>query len=490
MKKLPLKKTIAVLAVSAVSLPLYGFVGSSSSVGSSDFDFGNLFSSLNGFSSATVDPAPGGDGDAHRDGWKLQYQETFDTAPNLDAVPWVQDTYGDNRWNVDEFDDDGIYFQHIGGPWFDRALNSFKLLRKSVPIGEKGWLTVEMGTRDINPDGSKATPPTLEVENGAAKLNVPWDGGLILTATDPLPSQYRVEYELKTLDFGGKRPGGENGGWDYDGKTNGYTPGECKTNFPWTRRGDYSQGESEKVDGCAKPWGNVTAENGYYLLSIMDYAHPAPHNNIFIHSHRKVGMDIYSVNGGWAKAYKTCNPATKEIFSYLDSNGNGVNEIFFDGGAWRDKGFAYNQFVMHTECGIRDGSEKNATIVSAVELQPELMPNETYTFAIERTATGYVQEMTGNFKNVGHQTYRYERPFVSEVNGRPTAIWHYNQTPEEYDGSFNETLTFDEGTYGSFSKDMWPKGSAYPDNFVIGIPHLNYYEGSATVDNIRLYTPE
>ncbi|MCK7675252.1 hypothetical protein [Corynebacterium pygosceleis] len=483
MKKLPLKKTIAILAVSAVSLPLYGFTGSSSSVGSSDIDFGNLFGSLNGSSSS----APVTTDDAHREGWKLQHQETFDTAPNLDAVPWVEDTYGDDSpWHVDEFDDDGIYFKNIGGPWFDRALDSFKLLRKRAEIGEEGWLTVEIGTRDINPDGTKATPPTLDVENGAAKINVPWDGGLIFTATDPLPSQYRVEYELKTLDFGGKRPGGENDGWDYDGKTNGYTPGDCKTNFPWARKGDYSQEGADKVDGCAKPWGNVTAENGYYLLSIMDYAKPAPHNNIFIHSHRKVGMDIYSVNGGWARVYKACNPATKEIFPYTESNGNGVNEIFFDGSAWRDKAFAYNQFIMPTECGVRDGADKDATIVSAVELQPELMPEETYTFAIERTATGYVQEMSGNFKNVGHQTYRYERPFISE-DGH--AIWHYNQTPDEYDGRFNDTLTF-EGEHGSFSKEMWPSDSAYPDNFVIGIPHLNYYEGSATVDNIRLYTPE
>lgn len=54
---------------------------------------------------------------------------------------------------------------------------------------------------------------------------------------------------------------------------------------------------------------------------------------------------------------------------------------------------------------------------------------------------------------------------------------------------FNSTLTF-EGPYGSFEKEMWPAGSAYPDNFVIGIPHINYYAGSATVDNIRFFTPD
>lgn len=34
---------------------------------------------------------------------------------------------------------------------------------------------------------------------------------------------------------------------------------------------------------------------------------------------------------------------------------------------------------------------------------------------------------------------------------------------------------------------MWPEGSAYPDNFIIGNPHINYYEGSAQIDNLRLY---
>ena len=35
---------------------------------------------------------------------------------------------------------------------------------------------------------------------------------------------------------------------------------------------------------------------------------------------------------------------------------------------------------------------------------------------------------------------------------------------------------------------MWPEGTNYLDNFIIGLPHLNYYEGSATIDNLRFYT--
>ena len=109
----------------------------------------------------------------------------------------------------------------------------------------------------------------------------------------------------------------------------------------------------------------------------------------------------------------------------------------------------------------------------------------TYTFAIERTKDSYVTEMTGNFKNVGYTTIRNERKL--ETNDGHS-IWHYNQFDADgYHGQHNQKLTI-EGPDGSFEKDMWPEGTNYLDKFIIGLPHLNYYEGSATIDNLRLYT--
>ena len=97
----------------------------------------------------------------------------------------------------------------------------------------------------------------------------------------------------------------------------------------------------------------------------------------------------------------------------------------------------------------------------------------------------YVTEMTGNFKNIGYTTIRNERKF--ETNDGHS-IWHYNQSDADgYHGQHNQKLTI-EGPDGSFEKDMWPEGTSYLDNFIIGLPHLNYYEGSATIDNLRLYT--
>lgn len=413
-------------------------------------------------------------------GWTLLREETFDSDLGVDGVDWEVDPLTpDSKWAVDHLDDNSRYFEVKGGEAFGEHLDSFDLLRKRVTAGEDDWLTIELATRDYDGTGAGEDAPTVEVRDGAAHLIEPsWDGGIVITGTETLPEEYRIEYELKGVDFGGKR----DGSWEYDGKYNGYAPGDCKTNFPWVREGDYDQ--DGEHDRCAEPFGDVTAENGYYFLAIMDYANPAPHNNIFIHNHRKVGMDSYSVDGSWAEKYKVCNPKTGELIDYPDSTANGINQIFFDGSAYREPDFGYNEFVMPTECGVRYGEDPDATIVATAEIQPELMPEETYTFAIERTTEGYATEMTGNFKYIGQATLRYERPFVAE-DGRP--IWHYNQSPEEYDGAFDKEMTF-SGPHGEYTEHMWPADSAYPDNFVIGDPHVNFYEGSAVIDNLRLYT--
>ncbi|MGO1948108.1 MAG: hypothetical protein ACTH1D_00645 [Mycobacteriaceae bacterium] len=44
------------------------------------------------------------------------------------------------------------------------------------------------------------------------------------------------------------------------------------------------------------------------------------------------------------------------------------------------------------------------------------------------------------------------------------------------------------GPHGEFTKEILPEGSEYPDNVILGIPHPNYYEGSASLGNLRLYS--
>ncbi|MDO6657795.1 hypothetical protein [Anaerobacillus sp. 1_MG-2023] len=420
----------------------------------------------------------------HKD-WKLKYHENFNRSLLIDEAPWVIDNYGDQSpWNVDHLDDDGEFYQIKGGENFEEQLSSFNLLRKRVDFGKDGWLTAEVATRDYNKDGTPDTEASfknVKLDKGkhAAELSTSFDSGLIIRSTEELPSEYRVEYVLRGIDFGGKR----DGSFDYDGKHNGYTLDERKSNFPWKRSGDFSGEPSHQNQN----FGEVTKENGYYFLSIMDYANPAPHNNVFIHNHRKVGMDAYNVSGSWASSYGVCNPDTGDLYSQTseESSNNAINSIFFAGDTFRDPSIGYNSFMFETDCGSFSDKDSPYSIVSNAEIQPELMPEESYKFAIERNETGYVMEMTGNFKYSGYKTLRYERNFVED--DRP--IWHYNNSPEEYDGEYNSSLTF-TGPYGSYSVEQWPDDSAYPDYFILGIPHLNYYEGSAVIDDIKLYVPK
>jgi hypothetical protein len=418
--------------------------------------------------------------------WKLKYVENFsENIPDFNEAPWTIDPHGDESpWNVDHLDDDGRYFQVKGGEDFNRHLESFNLMRKRIAFGKDDWLTAELASRDNDKNGKPETPPELQVvnmENGGKSLLLneeSYNSGVVIRSTKALPSQYRIEYELRTLDFGGKR----NGSSYYDNKYNGYDLEGCKSNFPWKNGGSYA-GESSE---CNRNFGKVREENGFYYLAIMDYENPAPHNNIFIHNHRKVVMDGYNTEEvPWGRSKQVCNPKTGEYYPYYsdDSNHTAVYAIFQNGSEWFNKNILYPGLAVQSECG----DEKPKDVIGVAELQPELMPNETYKFAIERNEQGYTLEMSGDFLHVGQRTFRYQQDFVDYEKN--VAIWHYNNKSEEYNGEFNSTLEVN-GPNGSYSVEQWPSQSAYPDYFLIGDPHINYYEGSATIDNIRLYEPK
>jgi hypothetical protein len=431
----------------------------------------------------------------HRPGWRLVHDEKFSkpwTAQDRRAQ-WIREDYSEQ---ISHMDDDGELFHIHGGPAFEAALASFDQYRKSYALGKDGWLTMELLTRDGDKDGELGDStadgesewdigvPALERKiipgvGPVAQILVPTHtDGAILRSTDPLPPEYRVEYKLKTMDFGGER----NGTLDYDGKHNGYRPdGGCKTTFPWQEGFWQNQWDStEPPPYCDFGRDVRTNSNGFYFLSISDHADPAPMNNRGRHIHRKVSIEAF--NHERPNVGDVCNPATGEFFPYEESTKNAANVNFL--GDVNNNGNGTATFG-NSECtGERP---VNRGGIGTVELQPELMPNEDYRFAIERSSTGFTLEVSGNFRFAGQQTYRYYSDFISEDEDRD-AIWHYNQTAEEYDGQFNRTLAL-SGEYGSFEWDTWPAGSAYPEHFYLGIPHTNFYEGSASIDDVRLYVP-
>lgn len=419
--------------------------------------------------------------------WKVLHQESFREALPVDEAAWVKDPQGrSSPWHVDQFDDDGEAWARISGPAFTRAIARTAIYRKRVAFGADGWLTAEIAAQDKNLDGRPDSEPGLRrvpLGDGAAEIYEPsWDAGIVIRPTRPLPAKYRIEVTLRDVDFGGRR----NGRLRYDGKYNGYQRRDCVTGYPWTFRG----AEPGK-DRCESA--DVKDQNGFYYLGVLDYATPAPHGNPSIHNRRKVVIDGYNSVAPWSKVYGICNPETGKIKDVQQGNLTALNAVFIRGDKFRKgNNNVSNEYFFKTECGDYSGDSTWGSrgqfrdLLSAAELEPESMPQNSYKFAIERLQTGYTIEMSGPFRHSGQKTLRYHHDFVED--GRP--IWHYNQTSQDYDGRFDTSLTH-TGPNGSITTPhTWPAGSAYPDSFIIGDPHLNYYEGTAVVDDITLLVPE
>jgi hypothetical protein len=439
-------------------------------------------------------------GGAQAQTWKLVYDEDFTTSTvsttinNIKNVEWELDDYQEPFDTI--MDDAGDFYKNDYGPAFTDALESFHTYRKEIPFGTDGWLTASLSARDWNKDGVIEDEPTLEIDTLAANnrnvltMKVPdHTGGAILRPTKALPATYRIEYKLLMLDFGGKR----NGSIEYDGRVNGYGNDGCKTQHPWGE-GSGSRGWSGDASSEYCDWQSVRegayGYNGFHFLSIVDFANPAPRNNHFWHYRRKVLMDSFSQHPdrvGDNPGGQVCNVDTKEYYDYRDSSFNTIN-MWISGlpGTFSPNpgGLTGSSQRFITDC---NGGIATRGIQSAGELMPDVLPNQYYTFAIERNATGYTLEASGTFARVGFKTLRFFRPFI--VDDQP--IWHYNVKASEYDGRYNNDLQQDNWAFGSQTwKDQWPAGSAYPDYFVIGDLYTNVYEGSASLTDIRYYEPE
>jgi hypothetical protein len=432
--------------------------------------------------------------------WKLLYEEDFSTPLNANGADWFLETYQQPFDTV--MDDAGDWYKNDYGPAFTEALNSFDTYRKEFKIGQDGWLTASFSARDSDKDGVLSSEPTLEVEtigSGLRQKNVltmttlDHTGGVILRPTNSLPETYRIEYKLTRLDYGGKREGSI---VHPDGKINGYSPEGCKTQHPWGE-GSQSQGWSGDASAPYCEWQSVRsgpfAYNGFHFLAIVDFPDPAPRNNHFWHLRRKVLMDSFSQHPdrfGDGPGGRICNANSLQYYNYSDSSSFVTLNMWISSlpGTWTPSpgGLTGNAQRFMTDC---NGGKATSRIQSAGELltSETLEPDDYYTFAIERNASGYTLEASGRFARVEHKKLRFFRPFVEDDE----PIWHYNVKSSEYNGEYNGDLRQDNWAFGSQTwPDQWPAGSAYPDWFVIGKLYTNVYEGSASVTDIRLYVPD
>lgn len=350
--------------------------------------------------------------------WAVLAEERFETA--LPVASWSQDTYPDDG----PFSDDGVYFT-------DQGISPPTAHRLSVPFGAGGWLTIESYTRDSgtklsqlaaivpDPDGSKNQ--VLQITSPAHT------DATVIRPTSALPSRYRVSLRVGYPQFGD----GKNG-------PNGYDSG----------------------DETAEPWlsDDATAENGFYWLTILD-AVPRPHNNIWLHHHRKVVLDSDNNYPPWM-----------EIYDGSSFEKSGVNPVMlFAVGNGKGNETSGKPFLSWAA-----GQWQPAGEIRAVDAYK---PGTWYRVIIERFDDRFTITISGDFRYGGTTSYS------ATIDARAQCVWHYNNTPLEA-----SSPCIDDGHYAALDSTHphWPAGKAWPDYFFFGDPHSNYYEGLVYYDDLKL----
>jgi hypothetical protein len=166
----------------------------------------------------------------------------------------------------------------------------------------------------------------------------------------------------------------------------------------------------------------------------------------------------------WSQVW---NPSTQ---SAVADGSHYVSMIWLDGENFGSV-WTGNNFTSYTPGGFQTGPI----------FADKYLDGESYVFAVERDIDRYTLSVSGNFFYGGQTTYSASRTFREAP-----VTWHYNQDASEYSAPYyNETQTYLGKSYST-----WPEGSAYPDHFLFGDPHINFYEGTAEFDDVKLYLPQ
>jgi hypothetical protein len=326
--------------------------------------------------------------------WKLVYEENFEAPASLfkgDPPAWTPDTYQ----NTDEYSDGGSHFQRLG-------IKPPTAFRAEAPFGKDGWLTVASYSRSNTTkfgDLFQVVPDPANPSNHVLKITSPrHTDAAVVRSTNALPAKYRVCLKVGFASFGDGKPG-----------RNGYAGGE--TDEPWLN-------------------GDATLENGFYWLTILD-ATPRPHNNIWIHHHRKVTIDSDNNKEAWTN-----------IWHGKSWVADGQHPIMMFG---IDKDGGDDDANGRPFLSWSNGALQPSGQIRAVDAYKD---NTWYSACIARDDTDFVLTVSGDFKWGGQQTYTGRIPVNS----------------------------------------VYQAGAGIPDFFMFGDPHNNYYRGTVYYDNIKLET--
>ena len=344
-------------------------------------------------SSQTAPPQGGATAGVNHGSWKVLYEEDFeDHAPlfKTGSPGWVADTYQ----NADEFSDGGSHFKSLG-------VTPPAAFRAEGPFGKDGWLSVAAYSRSNATKFSdlfEVVPDPANPANHVLKISSPkHTDGTVVRPTSALPKKYRVCLKVGYASFGDGKPGGLNG---------------------------YAGGEKDE------PWlnGDATLENGFYWLTILD-ATPRPHNNVWIHHHRKVVIDSDNNKDAWTSIW--------EGKKWVADGQHPVTMFGLDKDGW-DNGNNGLPFFTWSNGALQPSGE-----IRAVDAYKD---KTWYSACIERNEDSFVLTTSGDFKFGGQQTY---------VGTIPVGL-------------------------------VYQAGEGIPDFFMFGDPHNNYYRGTVYYDDIKL----
>ncbi len=109
----------------------------------------------------------------------------------------------------------------------------------------------------------------------------------------------------------------------------------------------------------------------------------------------------------------------------------------------------------------------------------QYLPGRWYRATIERDGPRYTIEISGTFRWGGAQTYR------ATIDAAVSCVWHYPATADEAAGAHAcEDASPLPDVGAQFPR--WPAGGVWPDWFMFGDPHVNYYEGEVLYDDVVL----
>ena len=341
--------------------------------------------------------APGAATGVSHGSWKVLYEENFEDAARLfetGSPRWVADTYQ----NTDEFSDGGAHFKGLG-------ITPPAAFRAEGAFGTGDWLSVAAYSRsDLTKfsDLFEVVPDPADPNNHVLKISSPkHTDGTVVRPTNALPKKYRVCLKVGFASFGDGKPGAAS--------LNGYAGGE--TDEPWLN-------------------GDATLENGFYWLTILNAA-PRPHNNIWIHHHRKVTIDSDNNKEAWTNIWEGKNWIA-----------DGRHPIMMFG---VDKDGGEDDSTGRPFLSWSNGALQPSGAIRAVDAYKD---NTWYSACIERNEDAFVLTTSGDFKWGGQRTY---------VGTIPVRM-------------------------------VYAAGEGVPDFFMFGDPHNNYYRGSVYYDDIKLET--